>query len=129
MGKSSRRGFLKAATGTAAALTFANRMPAWAQGTGPVKVWSTYRDRRHVQGESIAWKPARQVAAEARADFPRQIIVSVDERRLRQHVCDTRRDILRRRRHRNRERKAQRQPNPFHNYPLQPIFHPSIPNS
>jgi glucosylceramidase len=71
MGKSSRRGFLKTATGTAAALTFANRIPDWAQGAGPVKVWSTYRDRRHVQGESIAWKPAGQVAAEAIALDPK----------------------------------------------------------
>lgn len=65
MGKSSRRKFLKSATGTAAALAMANRLPVWAQGAGSVKVWSTYRDKRHTQGEALAWKPRGDVAAEA----------------------------------------------------------------
>ncbi len=65
MRKSSRRGFLKSATGTAAALALANRLPAWAQAGGQVKVWSTYRDKRHTQGEALTWKPLGDVSAEA----------------------------------------------------------------
>src|SRR5579871_229517 len=67
MVQSSRRGFLKAASGTAAAVAIAGRMPAWAQAaaSGPVKVWSTYRDHRHTAGEALAWKPADQIEAEA----------------------------------------------------------------
>lgn len=65
MGKSSRRRFLKSATGTAAAFTFAHRMPGWAQGSGAVKVWSTYRDKRHVEGEALQWKPVGDVSADA----------------------------------------------------------------
>jgi glucosylceramidase len=65
MSKSSRRGFLKAASGTAAAFAVANHMSAWGQGTGAVKVWSSYRDKRHVAGESLAWKPLSQVSATA----------------------------------------------------------------
>jgi glucosylceramidase len=67
MAQSSRRGFLKAASGTAAAAALARRIPAWAQpgATGMVKVWSTYRDRRHTAGDTLAWKPAGQVEAEA----------------------------------------------------------------
>jgi glucosylceramidase len=65
MAKSSRRKFLKSASGTAAALAIANRLPALAQGSGAVKVWSTYRDKRHAEGEALAWKPLGGVAAEA----------------------------------------------------------------
>jgi glucosylceramidase len=68
MAKNSRRGFLKAASGTAAAMAISSRIPAWAgaaDSASPVKVWSTYRDRRHVQGDLLAWKPAGQIVAEA----------------------------------------------------------------
>lgn len=65
MGKSSRRGFLKSATGTAAAMALANRLPVWAQASGSVKVWSTYRDKRHVEGAPLTWKPLGDVSAEA----------------------------------------------------------------
>ena len=68
MAKSSRRGFLKAASVTAAALAVSSKVKAWAgeAGTsGPAKVWSTFRDRRHVQGDSLAWKPAGEIAADA----------------------------------------------------------------
>lgn len=73
MTASSRRGFLKAAAATAAAATMVKRVPAWAEDaapTGPVKVWSTFRDRRHATGESLAWKPVKQVAADAIALDP-----------------------------------------------------------
>ncbi|MGA2728013.1 MAG: glycoside hydrolase family 30 beta sandwich domain-containing protein [Terracidiphilus sp.] len=70
MAKSSRRGFLKAATGTAAAMTLSRTIPGLADASGQVKVWSTYRDRRHAPGEPLAWKPAGQVAAEAIALDP-----------------------------------------------------------
>ena len=65
--KSSRRGFLKAASATAAAVTMA-RLPAWAEtvdASGEVKVWSTYRERRHAEGERLEWKPVGEMSAEA----------------------------------------------------------------
>ena len=72
MAQSSRRGFLKAASGTAAVTALAGRMPAWGEAspagpvpTGPVKVWSTWRDRRHTAGEALTWKPAGLIGAEA----------------------------------------------------------------
>ncbi|MDE3150520.1 MAG: twin-arginine translocation signal domain-containing protein, partial [Acidobacteriota bacterium] len=64
MKKSSRRGFLKAASATAAALAVSGRVPAWAA-AGPVQVWSTFRERRHAAGEPLQWKPAIEVAADA----------------------------------------------------------------
>ncbi|MGB7548804.1 MAG: glycoside hydrolase family 30 beta sandwich domain-containing protein [Terracidiphilus sp.] len=73
MAKSSRRGFLKAASATAAAWAVSTRIKAWAdqaRAAGPVKVWSTFRDRRHVPGEPLAWKPAGEVAADAIALDP-----------------------------------------------------------
>ena len=68
MAKSSRRGFLKAASTAAAAITLAKQVPAWAEETGaagPVKVWSTFRDRRHAVAEPLAWKPAKKITADA----------------------------------------------------------------
>ena len=74
-----RRGFLKAASATAAALAISNRMPVWAAETaGPVKVWATFRDRRHAALEPLAWKPATQIAADAislETGTPRQEIL------------------------------------------------------
>ena len=64
MGKNSRRRFLKAASVTAAALAVSGRVPAW-PAVGPVQVWSTFRDRRHAQGEPLRWKPVKEVAADA----------------------------------------------------------------
>lgn len=64
MSNSSRRGFLKAASVTAAAVAVSGRVPAWAA-AGPVQVWSTFRDRRHAQGEPLQWKPLKEVAADA----------------------------------------------------------------
>jgi glucosylceramidase len=61
----SRREFLKSASAT---LAIFNRMPAWARAgepIGEVKVWGTFRDRRHAALESLAWKPSKQIAAEA----------------------------------------------------------------
>jgi glucosylceramidase len=49
-------------------MAISSRIPAWAStpsASGAVKVWGTFRDRRHVQGDSPAWKPAGQIAAEA----------------------------------------------------------------
>jgi len=73
MGKSSRRGFLKSATGTAAALAMADRLPGWAQSSGTVKVWSTYRDKRHAEGAPLAWKPLGDMSAEAIALNPAEV--------------------------------------------------------
>ena len=66
MKSSSRRGFLKAASATAAAAAISRHMPAWAtEASGPVKVWGTFRDRRHAALAPLNWKPASQVAADA----------------------------------------------------------------
>ncbi len=68
MTKSSRRGFLQSASATAAMLAASGGVRAWADqsaAAGPVKVWSTYRDRRHAAGEPLAWRPAGEVAADA----------------------------------------------------------------
>jgi glucosylceramidase len=67
MAQSSRRKFLKAASVTAAALAVSHRIPAWAAAgsSAPVRVWATFRDRRHQPGEPLAWKPAAAIAADA----------------------------------------------------------------
>lgn len=66
MGTSSRRGFLKSASATAAAVALSNHAPMLAaQSGGPVRVWSTYRDKRYAAGEPLAWKPVSAVAADA----------------------------------------------------------------
>jgi glucosylceramidase len=68
MASSSRRGFLKVASATMAGLAVSNRIPAWAEGagaTGPVQVWSTFRDRRHASVEPLAWKPVSAISADA----------------------------------------------------------------
>ena len=67
MQQPSRRGFLKAASATAAALVVYGRMPASAaaNANGPVKVWSTFGERRHQRGEPLSWKPAGNIAANA----------------------------------------------------------------
>ena len=66
MKNGSRRGFLKTASAAAAALAVSSKMPAWAsEASGPVKMWATFRDRRHATLDSLAWKPASQIAADA----------------------------------------------------------------
>ncbi len=65
MAKRSRRNFLKSASAAAAALSLSGRLPLAAQPASPVRVWSTYGDRRHTAVSPIAWKPASQVAANA----------------------------------------------------------------
>ncbi len=73
MTASSRRGFLKMASATAAAPTLVGRIPAWADTapiSWPVQVWSTFRDRRHTPGDTLAWKPVSQVAPDAIALDP-----------------------------------------------------------
>ena len=73
MAHGSRRGFLKAASATAAALAMSKRIPAWAGDgalAGPVKVWATFRDKRYAQADPLAWKPATHIAADAIALNP-----------------------------------------------------------
>jgi len=72
MGRVSRRGFLKKASGAAAALAASGALPVWAAeepAPAPVKVWATYRDRRYAaQAASdapLAWKPLGEVSADA----------------------------------------------------------------
>lgn len=74
----SRRGFLKAASVTAAALAFSNRVPVWgADSIGPVKVWGSFRDRRHSTLDPLTWKPATQIKADA---------IALDTAAIRQEV-------------------------------------------
>jgi glucosylceramidase len=64
----SRRDFLKTASAIAAALAVSRTTAARAAGlTGPdtVKVWGTFRDRRHADLASLEWKRASKVAADA----------------------------------------------------------------
>lgn len=67
MSRSSRRSFLKTAATTAGAIAASARVSAWAQqgSPGPVRVWSTFRDRRHAAGEALVWKPASAIAPDA----------------------------------------------------------------
>jgi glucosylceramidase len=67
MALGSRRGFLKAATTTAAALAASIRIPAWAGAvsSGPVRVWSTFREKRHGAADPLTWKPVTHVQANA----------------------------------------------------------------
>jgi glucosylceramidase len=66
MSQNSRRKFLQAASSTAAALAVSSRVPAWAvAGSSPVRVWSTFRDKRYAPGASLAWKPVTSTAADA----------------------------------------------------------------
>lgn len=68
MAKSSRREFLFAASAIGAAMGVPIHTLAWAETSpvpGPVKVWSTFRNRRHAESESLAWKPVQQVVANA----------------------------------------------------------------
>ena len=66
MAEGSRRGFMKAASATAAALAISRNVPAWAGMTaGMVQVWSSYRDKRHAEGEGLQWKAASAIGADA----------------------------------------------------------------
>jgi len=69
MGRDTRRGFLKKASGAAGALAAAQVFPIWAAAqataSAPVKVWATYRDRRYAAAEPLAWQPLGDVTAEA----------------------------------------------------------------
>jgi glucosylceramidase len=77
----SRRGFLKAASAVAAALAVSGRTKIWAaddKAEGPVKVWGSFRDRRHTALEPLAWKPTTQIAADAillNVHVPRQEVL------------------------------------------------------
>ncbi len=63
MAAPSRRIFLKSA---AASVLTLSRKPGWAQPmSSQVKVWSTFRDRRHATAEPLAWKSAGLLAANA----------------------------------------------------------------
>lgn len=68
MMESSRRGFLKGASATAAALAVTKGLPALAEAaavSGPVQVWSTFGDRRHTAEPALSWRPASQLASDA----------------------------------------------------------------
>ena len=63
----SRRDFLKSASASAAALALSrNTQVAHAfQGHGEVKVWASFRDKRHAPLAPIAWKKPTEAAADA----------------------------------------------------------------
>jgi glucosylceramidase len=62
---------MKAASATAGAVALAGRVPAWAavpeatSAGAPVRVWSSFRDKRHAEGEGLSWKAAGAIAADA----------------------------------------------------------------
>lgn len=61
----SRRNFLKSASATAAALSLPAHH-AWADvASTPVRVWTTFRDRRHDSAAPLTWKPAEKIDANA----------------------------------------------------------------
>ncbi len=61
----SRRSFLQSASATAAVLALPARR-AWADtASAPVRIWSTFRDRRHVPSSPLVWKAVPQVSADA----------------------------------------------------------------
>jgi glucosylceramidase len=73
MANTSRRGFLKTVSATAAALATSSQGQAWANAAaaaGPVRIWGTFRDRRHAPGDPLAWKSATEVASDAIALDP-----------------------------------------------------------
>ena len=66
--QSSRRSFLKGVSAAAVVAGSVGRaLPLWAEAvrTAPVKVWSTYRERRHAAEAPLAWKPVTQLNADA----------------------------------------------------------------
>ena len=67
MGHSSRRGFLRAAAGAAAAASMSKALPAWAVAgsSRPVRVWQTAADKRYAPAEPLIWTPVTGVSAEA----------------------------------------------------------------
>jgi hypothetical protein len=66
MENGSRRGFMKAASAAMGAVALAGRMPAWAgMSVERVRVWSSFRDKRHAEGEGLSWIAAGTIAADA----------------------------------------------------------------
>jgi len=61
----SRRNFLKSASATAAALSLPAHY-AWADvASTPVRIWSSFRDRRHESAAPLTWKTPEQISAQA----------------------------------------------------------------
>lgn len=61
----SRRDFIKAVSSATAFLSL-SRIQAFGQSSAsPVRIWSTFRDRRHTAGEALNWKAVSQISAEA----------------------------------------------------------------
>jgi glucosylceramidase len=66
MKNGSRRSFLKSAAATAATIAVASKTPAWAsEAKGPVKVWASFRDKRHAALAPLEWQKPSQVATDA----------------------------------------------------------------
>lgn len=68
MNTSSRRGFLKSVSATAAALAVSKGLPVFAEAVAsstPVKIWSTFRDRRHASEPALNWRQATEIASNA----------------------------------------------------------------
>jgi glucosylceramidase len=61
----SRRRFMQSASAAAAVLSLAGGRAFAQPASGEVRVWSTFRDRRHSAATSLEWKQAGQIAAEA----------------------------------------------------------------
>jgi glucosylceramidase len=65
MTTSSRRRFLRASSAAVAAWAVSKPVSAWADASGPVKVWATFRDQRHQESAPLAWKPVSDVSGDA----------------------------------------------------------------
>ena len=92
--ESSRRGFLKGASVTVAALAVSMAMPALARSataSGPVQLCSKCGDRRHASGPALNWKPASELASDAIVLNPsatRQEVLGFGDRVHRRVVLD-----------------------------------------
>ncbi len=64
MGVGSRRGFLKAASATAAVLAAGKGHSAWAAGKA-AQVWATSGSKRYAKQDALGWKPVSDVRADA----------------------------------------------------------------
>ncbi len=68
MAHKSRRGFLKAVTATAAALAVTRKLSGlqvMSASSVPVRVWSSFRDRRHAAADALSWTPVKAVEPNA----------------------------------------------------------------
>ena len=69
-GSTAKAGGSTAKSGGEAALSMWSHEGGAAAASGPVRIWGTFRDRRHAPGHPLAWKPVTEVASDAIALDP-----------------------------------------------------------